>query len=135
MKVNKVKASIGVLLALSLVLIGCQSSGKNSNSNKKQHTIVILKFKTQPEKSAKTISELTKLIEKVKLEPNFIEIKLHVDSKDSTNILLYEEWSDEIYYNTNHMQTDHIQEFMAKSINFLAGPPDITFWKIEKEFK
>src|SRR6056297_231542 len=135
MKINKVKGYIGVLLAMSLVLIGCQSSGNNSNDKVKQNTIVLLKFKTQPEKSAKTISELTKFIEKVKLEPNFIEIKLHVDSEDSTNILLYEVWSDETYYNTDHMQTDHIQEFMANSINFLAGPPEITFWKIEKEFK
>jgi hypothetical protein len=33
------------------------------------------------------------------------------------------------------METDHIKEFMANSINFLTGPPEITFWEIEKAFK
>ena len=135
MKTIKVGRLIGVLIAFSLVLIGCQSSVNNSNNNTGQNTIVILRFKTQPDAGAKTVSELTNLIEKVKLEPNFIEIKLHVDPKDNTNILLYEEWGDENYYNTAHMETDHIKEFMANSINFLTGPPEITFWEIEKEFK
>lgn len=135
MKTTKIRRFIGVLIAFSLVLIGCQSSVNNSNNNTGQNTIVILKFKTQPDAGSKTVLELTNLIEKVKLEPNFIEIKLHVDPKDNTNILLYEEWGDENYYNTTHMETDHIKEFMANSINFLTGPPEITFWEIEKEFK
>ena len=135
MKTTKIRRFIGVLIAFSLVLIGCQSSVNNSNNNTGQNTIVILKFKTQPDAGSQTVLELTNLIEKVKLEPNFIEIKLHVDPKDNTNILLYEEWGDENYYNTTHMETDHIKEFMANSINFLTGPPEITFWEIEKEFK
>ena len=135
MKTTKIRRFIGVLIAFSLVLIGCQSSVNNSNNNTGQNTIVILKFKTQPDAGSQTVLELTNLIEKVKLEPNFIEIKLHVDPKDNTNILLYEVWGDENYYNTTHMETDHIKEFMANSINFLTGPPEITFWEIEKEFK
>ncbi len=135
MKTIKVRAFVWILVASTLALIGCESSGNNTDKNTKQNTIVILKLKTQPEKGVKTVSELTNLIEKVKLEPNFIEIKLHVDSKDNTNILLYEEWGDENYYNTDHMETDHMKEFMANSINFLTGPPEITFWKVEKEFK
>ena len=135
MKAIKGRELIGIIVAFTLVLTGCQSSDNNTDNDTMQNTIVILKFKTQPDKGAKTISELTGLIEKVKLEPNFVEIKLHVDSKDNTNILLYEEWENENYYKTKHMETDHMQDFMTKSRNFLTGPPEITFWKIEKEFE
>jgi len=81
------------------------------------------------------IAELTKLIEKVKKEPHFINIKLHVDPKDRSNILLYEEWDDETYYNTAHMKTAHLQKFITDSRNFLSGPPEISFWKNESEFE
>lgn len=135
MKTITSRAILRMLVASTLVFIGCQSSGDKTDINTGQNTIVVLKFKTQPEKGANTVSELTNLIDKVKLEPNFLEIKLHVDAKDNINILLYEEWEDENYYNTDHMETDHMKEFMANSINFLTGPPEITFWKIKKEFK
>ena len=32
------------------------------------------------------------------------------------------------------MQTEHLQKFIEKSNLFLAGPPEISFWKVEKEF-
>lgn len=131
MKTIKCRAVIWILFVSTLALMGCESSENNTTEN----IIVILKFKAQPEKGDITVTELTNLIENVKLEPNFNEIKIHVDPKDNTNIFLYEEWEDENYYNTDHMETDHIKAFMANSTNFLAGPPDITFWKVEKEFK
>ena len=133
MKTIKLMAAVWVLTALGL--IGCQSSVNNKEIISAQNTIVLLKFKAQPEKGIETVLELTNLIEKVKLEPNFVKIKLHVDPENNTNILLYEEWEDKNYYNTNHMDTEHIKEFMRNSRNFLTGPPEITFWKMEKEFK
>ncbi|MBO0329262.1 putative quinol monooxygenase [[Muricauda] lutisoli] len=100
-----------------------------------KNVIVLLKFKSQPEKGDKTVLELTNLIEKVKEEPNFVSIKLHVDPKDPTNVLLYEEWEDASYYNNEHMNTEHIKSFMANSTNFLTGPPDITFWEVQRVFE
>ncbi|MGB5274772.1 MAG: antibiotic biosynthesis monooxygenase [Flavobacteriaceae bacterium] len=135
MKTSNVRAFVWMLLVSTLVLIGCESAGNDPDKNTTQNTIIVLTFKTQPEKGSRTVSELTNLIEKVKLEPNFKGIKLHVDPKDNTNILLYEEWEDANYYNTTHMETAHMKEFMVNSRNFLTGPPEITFWKIEKEFK
>ena len=44
-----------------------------------------------------------------------------------TNILLYEEWGDESYYNSEHMNTVHLKEFIANSRNFLAGPQKFLF--------
>ena len=124
-----------ILMVLALSFIACESTDRGTDQNQPQNTIVLLKFKTQPEKEAETVLELTKLIENVKLEPHFIKIKLHVDSKDPTNVLLYEEWADENYYSTAHMETEHITAFMQNSRNFLVGPPEITFWKLKKEFK
>lgn len=62
-----------------------------------KNTIVLVKYKTQPDKSKEAINNLTTLIEQVKKEPHFVGIKLHVDPKDPTNILLYEEWQDASY--------------------------------------
>ncbi|WP_250434347.1 putative quinol monooxygenase [Hanstruepera flava] len=134
MEIIKVKRLVVMLLAFTLVLIGCQSSENNRDSSINQNTIVILKFKTQPEKGLKALEEFNSLIEKVRQEPHFVKIKIHVDSKDDTNILLYEEWEDQDYYNTEHMETDYMKAFMANSVNFLAGPPEITFWKLENVF-
>lgn len=135
MKTTKVRVFFSVLLVSAIALVGCETIGNNPDKNTTPSIIVILKYKAQPEKGLKAVAELTSLIEKVKLEPHFIEIKLHVDPEDNTNILLYEAWGDENYYKTDHMKTSHINEFMANSRNFLTGPPEINFWKIEKEFK
>lgn len=137
MNMNTIKFAVNlwILLASALILHNCESSEKKPDYQSTQNTVVVLKFKAQPEMGLKAISELNKLIEKVKQEPNFIEIKLHVDPKDNTNILLYEKWEDENYYNSEHMETEHIKAFMADSRTFLSGPPDITFWKVEKIFR
>jgi quinol monooxygenase YgiN len=69
----------------------------------------------------------------VKHEPSFVNIILHVDPIDNSNILLYEEWSDAAYYNGDHMKTTHLQSFIEESRAFMMGPPEISQWKIEKE--
>ena len=99
-----------------------------------QNLIVLVKYKTQPSKSEEAIAGLTKLIESVKNEPNFVNITMHTDPRDDSNILLYEVWSDETYFNSDHMKTNHLQSFMVESRAYLAGPPEISQWKIEKEF-
>lgn len=124
-----------IITILTIFLISCQNKqqepmGKENNQN----LIVLVKYKTQPLKSREAIAGLTKLIQDVKKEPNFVNITLHVDPKDDSNILLYEEWSDETYYNGDHMKTIHLQSFMEDSRAFLAGPPEISQWKIEREF-
>ena len=92
--------------------------------------IVLVKYKTQPAAETQALEALNNLIDQVKKEPNYVKIVMHVDPNDKTNILLYEEWSDEEYYKGDHMQTPHLQKFITNSRNFLAGPPDISFWRI-----
>ena len=53
--------------------------------------VVIVKYKTQQNKSVDAITELKKLIEEVKKEDHFVNLSLHLDEKDNSNILLYEE--------------------------------------------
>ena len=120
---------------MTIFFISCQNKQQETMSKENsQNLFVLVKYKTQPLKSEEAIAGLTKLIEEVKKEPNFVNITLHVDPKDDSNILLYEEWSDETYYNGDHMKTLHLQSFMEDSRAFLAGPPEISQWRIEKEF-
>jgi quinol monooxygenase YgiN len=100
-----------------------------------KNLIVLVKYKTLPSKSADAVAGLTRLIEAVKEEPNFVNITLHLDPKDDSNILLYEEWSSEAYYNGDHMNTKHLQSFMVDSRTYLASPPEISQWKIKKQFR
>lgn len=124
-----------ILLMSSFILVGYSTSTTVVDTATEENIIVLVKYKAQSDKAVMAVSELTKLIEKVKQEPHFITVKLLVDPKDNTNILLHEEWNDASYYNGEHMNTAHLQEFIANSRNFLAGPPEISFWKIENEFK
>lgn len=122
-----------VLMLSALFFLSCSSSDKKEIDHSK-NIVVLVKYKTQPLKEKDAVSALNQLIEEVKKEPHFVNIKLHIDSKDETNILLYEEWNDASYYNSKHLQSTHLQKFILDSRNFLAGPPEISFWKVEKEF-
>jgi len=118
-----------------IFLFSCQNKQQDSmNKENNQNFIVLVKYKTQPSKSEEAIEGLKKLIVEVKKEPHFVKIIMHVDPNDNSNILLYEEWNDENYYNGDHMGTSHLQNFMQNSRAFLAGPPEISQWKIEQEF-
>ena len=108
------------IIPLIVLCLGLFFFGFKKNYDTKEHVVVLVKYKTQPSKEKDAINSLTELINKVKKEPHFVKIKLHVDSKDKTNILLYEEWDDETYYNSSHMTTDHLQKFIGDSRNFLS---------------
>lgn len=123
-----------VVVSIS-TLTGCDVNNKQSDKSPPKNIVVLVEYKSQPTKEAETLSELFKLIEEVKKEPHFVNIKIHVDPKDKSNILLYEEWDNESYFTTDHMKTPHLKKFVADSKYFLNGPPKISFWKIEKEFK
>jgi quinol monooxygenase YgiN len=130
-----IKLPLLILSIFVIILISCQNKQQLAmDKEKNQNFIVLVKYKTQPSKSEQAITGLQKLISKVKNEPNFVKILMHLDPKDDTNILLYEEWTDEVYYNGDHMGTLHLQNFMKESRAFLAGPPEISQWKIEQEF-
>jgi quinol monooxygenase YgiN len=91
--------------------------------------IVLVKYKAQPGTATAAIAALNSLITEVAKEPHYIQIELLTDPADDGNILLYETWASERYYKGEHMNTPHLQQFMVDARSFLAGPPDISFWK------
>jgi len=131
------KGNIKTLLFFFMLtlLTSAYAQQKSESVNKENNNLTVLvKYKSQPKKQAEVLAALNTLILEVKKEPNFVNIKMFVDPADKTNILLYEEWSDEEYYKGDHMNTTHLQKFIGDSRNFLAGPPEISFWKLNSNY-
>ena len=120
---------IKFILSLVVALTALSFTSGYSQTNK--NIIVLVKYKTQPGKDSLGLIGLKKLVQQVKKEPNYIEITIHIDPVDKSNILSYEKWSNEDYYKGEHLKTSHLQQFMTDSRSFLAGPPEITFWTID----
>ena len=116
------------LLIGILTLVSC-------NSDSKENVIVLVKYKTQQNKNVDAIVALKSLIAEVEKEEHFVQIKMYVDPNDNSNILLSEEWDNEAYYKDEHMKTAHLQKFITESSAFLAGPPEMSFWKLNATFK
>ena len=123
MKRNKVV----LILIFALTAVSFHSA----NSQDKKDLIVLVKYKTQPGKDSLALESLKNLVAKVKNEPHYKQILIHVDPVDKSNILLYERWANEVYYKGEHMKTAHLHQFINDARLFLAGPPEITFWKTE----
>ena len=117
-----------LIFSLLFILAGSNFTSAFGQANK--NLIVLVKYKTQPGKDSLALVGLNNLIAKVKKEPYYVNILVHIDPVDKSNILLYEEWSNENYYKGEHLKTEHLQKFMVESRAFLAGPPEITFWNI-----
>lgn len=130
---SKLKIFIYFVL-LSTLIFSCKEQNVLIENSDYNNLYVMVKYKSQPEKQNEALSALNSLILEVKKEPNFVNIKVLVDPEDKTNIMLFEEWSDEAYYKGEHMKTPHLQQFMGDSRNFLAGPPDISFWKLNSNY-
>lgn len=91
--------------------------------------VVVITYQAQPGKGEVARRELRALIAEVlEREPACLGITLHQDPDDDTRFLLYERWTDRASYTGPHMQTAHIQSFIARAPGFAAGPPAITFW-------
>ena len=132
-----INSSLKILLSFLLLTFIVSSYAQEKPkpvANGKNNLSVLVKYKSQPEKQEDALSALNALILEVKKEHNFVNIKMLVDPADKTNILLYEEWSDEAYYKGEHMNSTHLQKFIGDSRNFLAGPPEITFWKLNSNY-
>lgn len=119
---------------LSTLIFSCKEQNVLIENSDYNNLYVMVKYKSQPEKQNEALSALNSLILEVKKEPNFVNIKVLVDPEDKTNIMLFEEWSDEVYYKGEHMKTPHLQKFIGDSRNLLAGPPDISFWKLSSNY-
>ena len=125
------KKLIPILSVLFLIIL----SGCDDKSDNPDNLVVIVKYKTQPSKIIDAVDRIKLLIEDVKKEEHFVEIRLHIDPQDNSNIMLYEVWDDELYYKNQHMKTEHLDKFIVDSQGFLLGPPEISFWKKNATYK
>lgn len=130
---HKISAVL-MFMALIVLFISCTVENTGTDTDAKDNIFVLVNYKSQPGKHKEALAALNSLILDVKNEPNFVNIKLFADPSDETNILLYEQWSDEEYYKGEHMNTPHLQKFMGDAREFLAGPPNISFWKLNNDY-
>ncbi|MBK7109550.1 MAG: antibiotic biosynthesis monooxygenase [Chitinophagales bacterium] len=118
-----------------IFLISITALWSCNNSESEENIFVLVKYKTQQNKNVEAVSALNTLISEVEKEDHFIQINMYVDPNDNSNILLSEQWDNEDYYKTEHMKTEQLQNFIEASSNFLAGPPEISFWKLNSSYK
>jgi quinol monooxygenase YgiN len=64
-------------------------------------------------------------------EPECLGIEVLQDVDDPTLVTLVERWTSREVYEGPHMQTEHLQSFIARARDNFAGPPDISFWLTE----
>jgi len=91
---------------------------------------VVITYRAQPGKGADAGKALGDLIVTVLAqEADCLGISLLQDPADDTSFLLYEQWTSQAAYTGPHMQTPHIQAFIAGAASLFTGPPQIAFWK------
>lgn len=92
--------------------------------------VVLITWRAQPGLEDVAMRELAALISTVVAsEPDCSGITMLQDAGDPTRILLHELWTSKDAYLGPHMHTPHLQSFVERSAQFIAGAPEITFWK------
>ena len=93
-------------------------------------SVVIVSYRSQPGRQDRTKFQLEKIVSDVlRQEPDCGGIEMLQAHDDPTRITLVERWSSREVFLGPHLQTEHILAFIARSEEFLAGPPDISFWR------
>ena len=96
-----------------------------------ESVIVLIDYRAQPGKANFASVELAKLIAEVQSkESGCLGITLHQNRDEPERFLLVERWKDRATFEGPHMQTSHLQAFIANAMNFLAGPPEMSFWEV-----
>jgi quinol monooxygenase YgiN len=96
----------------------------------KTDVTVIIRYEAKPGMSERAVRELSELIGTVvQEEPACRGIWLHQDTGTPEKLLLVEHWTSQEAYTGPHMQTPHLTAFVERAFEFLAGPPEITFWR------
>lgn len=91
--------------------------------------VVLITYRARPGREQAAKSELASLIATVvSKEPDCSGITMLEDSADPARILLHELWTSRDAYLGPHMRTPHLEAFKQRAGDFMAGPPEITFW-------
>ena len=95
-------------------------------ADEKITVLAILKAKAGSEENLKATA--LSLIEPTRTEAECISYDLHQDTAEPARLMFYENWQSKQALD-RHIQTPHLQDFLAKSKALLAGPLDVTIWK------
>jgi len=93
-------------------------------------TVVFVNYQALPDRVAEALAAIGRLIATVQaVEPDCSGITLLQNAGDPTRLQLVEYWSSQEVFLGPHMQQPHLQAFIQEASAFLAGPPDISFWR------
>jgi quinol monooxygenase YgiN len=93
-----------------------------------QSVTVIIACQIEPDKIEMARREFTNIIATVVAnEAACHGIRLHYDVDDPNRLLLVEDWESKEAFTGAHMQTPHMQVFLERAKEFLAGPPEFRF--------
>jgi quinol monooxygenase YgiN len=78
------------------------------------------------EQARREFSEIIRVV--VRDEDACHGIWLHEDPENLQQLMLIEHWDSKEIFTGAHMQTPHMQAFLERAAEFLAGAPDFRFW-------
>lgn len=91
---------------------------------------VVVRYRVQPGKLEQAKGEVRALIAQVLPEEGCRGITLLEGVSAPNELLLDELWSDAETYLGPHSETPYLQSYKARAGEFLAGPPEITLWRV-----
>lgn len=92
-------------------------------------TTILVAYHAQPGKADIARRAIRALVDTVLArEPECAGITMLQDANEPGRFTLVERWPSQAVFLGPHMQQPHIQAFIQGAGDFLAGPPDISFW-------
>jgi quinol monooxygenase YgiN len=132
--ISTAKKYFEILISLMILstLIGCtQNDNKSSEITKMSDAqislAVIIEAKEGNEEAVK--EACIGLLEPTRKEKGCINYTLHIDPKDESRFMFYENWENIELWEA-HLKTAHIKEFGTKTKGMLANQLDVTNWVI-----
>ncbi len=93
-----------------------------------KNLVVLAHIKSKQGMEARTLMELTKLIEPTVKEDGCIKYELNQSLKEPTDFLFYEVWTNQEAL-SQHSESEHVKAFRAIREEFLDGAPSVTLWE------
>ena len=85
--------------------------------------------KAKPGMEETVEQELSALVGPTRAEEGCINYDLHQSLDDKGHFRFYENWTSKELLD-RHLQSAHVQRFIAKADGLLAEPPEITLWEM-----
>lgn len=95
-----------------------------------RESVVLIHYRAQPDKVDVARASLMQLVATVTAtEKDCLGIEVHESADDAGRFMLFERWTSREAYQGPHMVTPHLKAFIAGAGEFLAGPPEISYWE------